>query len=78
MITYGLPDPDIVRGIIEAHLATFKLDADWSRVLDTAVVGLSQAEVARAADEAAKTAVLGETDRIGTPALLAERRAAAL
>lgn len=81
VITYGLPDPEIVHGILESHLATFKLqDVHWPQVLDAAV-GLSQAEIARAADEAAKVAVLSETDRVVTPALLAalaERKAAAL
>jgi hypothetical protein len=46
-----------------------------------AASGLSQAEVARAADDAAKAAVLGEAERISTQVLLAaiaERRAAAL
>lgn len=81
VIAYGLPDPEVARGILEAHLATFKLkDVDWPQVIE-AGVGLSQAEVARAADEAAKAAVLNGTDEVGSPALLAalaERRAAAL
>ena len=80
VVGYGLPDPDIARGILESHLATFKLKAvDWEKVLKVAG-GLSQAEVARAADEAAKAAVLGGTEDIGSTALLAalaERKAAA-
>ena len=81
VIAYGLPTPEIVRGILEAHLATFVLDGvDWPRVLEAAC-GLSQAEVARSADDAAKMVVLAETEAIDTHALLsaiAERRAAAL
>jgi SpoVK/Ycf46/Vps4 family AAA+-type ATPase len=81
VITYGLPDPEVVRGIIESHLASFKLETlDWPPVLDAAS-GLSQAEIARAADEAAKLAVLGDVNQVGTPALLAalaERQAANL
>ena len=81
VITYGLPDLEIARGILELHLATFKLKAvDWQQVLEAAI-GLSQAELARAADEAAKSAVLGRTEDIGSPSLLAalaERKAAAL
>ena len=80
VIAYGLPDPGIARGILESHLVTFRLRAiDWPGVLDAAR-GLSQAEVARAADEAAKAAVLGGTEEIDTPLLLAalaERKAAA-
>jgi SpoVK/Ycf46/Vps4 family AAA+-type ATPase len=81
VVTYDLPDPEITKGIIKSHLATFDLrEIAWSAVLDAAT-GLSQAEVARAADEAAKVAVLGETEGIKTPALLSalsERRAATL
>jgi SpoVK/Ycf46/Vps4 family AAA+-type ATPase len=78
VITYGLPDPEIARGILEAHLSTFDLKAvRWPEVLEAAQ-GLSQAEVARAADEAAKGAVLAGVDEIGGAALLAalaERKA---
>src|SRR5690606_13184296 len=64
VITYGLPDPEIARGILESHLTGFDLkDLDWSRVLE-ATTGLSQAEVSRAADEAAKVAVLADSDEI--------------
>jgi len=81
VITYDLPDPDIVQGILAARLATFDLSSiAWSQVLESAA-HLSQAEVARAADEAAKLAVLGEHDRLTTDGLLTalqERRAAVL
>ncbi len=81
VITYAPPGPEIVRGILQARLATFTLsDIDWKAVTDAAQ-HQSQADVARAADETAKEAVLKETDRIGTDALLAalaERRAASL
>jgi SpoVK/Ycf46/Vps4 family AAA+-type ATPase len=79
VIAYGPPTTDVVRGILEAHLATFRLDdMDWGRVSE-ASSGLSQAEIARAADEAAKFAVLGNTERVDASSLLAalaERRAA--
>lgn len=75
VILYGLPDPEIARGILESHLTGFDLsDINWSSIL-----GLSQAEVSRAADEAAKIAVLEDRSEIRTPTLLstlAERRAA--
>jgi SpoVK/Ycf46/Vps4 family AAA+-type ATPase len=79
VITYGLPSPEIARGILESHLTGFELnDLDWTQILE-ATSGLSQAEVSRAADEAAKVAVLSDADRIRTSTLLstlAERRAA--
>jgi SpoVK/Ycf46/Vps4 family AAA+-type ATPase len=78
VINYGLPDPEIARGILESHLTGFDLsDINWSSILE-ATAGLSQAEVSRAADEAAKIAVLEDSDEIKTPTLLstlAERQA---
>jgi SpoVK/Ycf46/Vps4 family AAA+-type ATPase len=80
VVMYGLPNPEIAHGIIESHLATFHLkNIDWEQVLD-ATVGLSQAEIARAADEAAKMVVLTGSNEIATPLLLstlAERRGVA-
>ncbi len=71
VIAYDLPSPEIARGIVESHLATYDLrEIDWPPVLK-ASVGLSQADIARSADEAAKIAVLGETDRIQSPVLVA-------
>jgi SpoVK/Ycf46/Vps4 family AAA+-type ATPase len=79
VITYDLPSSEIARGILESHLTGFDLESlDWAAVIE-ATSGLSQAEVSRAADEAAKAAVLSELDEIKTSTLLstlAERRAA--
>ncbi len=81
VIPYSLPSPAVIRGIIESRLATFDLASlAWDEVAARAE-GLSQADVARAADEAAKGAVLAEREAIGTAALLAalgERRGASL
>jgi SpoVK/Ycf46/Vps4 family AAA+-type ATPase len=81
VITYGMPTAEVTRGIVEAHLATFVLDqVDWEPVLEAAA-GLSQADIGRAADEAAKVAVLKNSNQITEPALTAalrERKAAAL
>ena len=81
VITYGMPTAEVSRGIVEAHLATFLLDqVDWEPVLEAAA-GLSQADIGRAADEAAKVAVLKNSNQITEPALTAalrERKAAAL
>ena len=78
VISYGLPDPEIARGILESHLTGFDLKyLEWPQVIEAAS-GLSQAELSRAADEAAKVAVLTDTDAIKTPTLLStltERRA---
>jgi SpoVK/Ycf46/Vps4 family AAA+-type ATPase len=81
VIPYSLPSPTVIRGIIESRLATFDLASlGWDEVAARAE-GLSQADIARAADEAAKGAVLAEREAIGTGALLAalgERRGATL
>jgi ATPase family associated with various cellular activities (AAA) len=81
VITYGMPTAEVTRGIIESHLTTFALDQiDWQTVLDAAG-GLSQADIARAADEAAKVAVLKDSNQVTGSALTAalrERKAAAL
>ena len=81
VIVYDLPSSDVAKGILENHLSTFdRVDIDWISVLEAAA-GLSQAEIARAADEAAKVAILGASELVSTPTLLAalaERKAAAL
>jgi SpoVK/Ycf46/Vps4 family AAA+-type ATPase len=79
VIEYALPEPELAHRIVEARLATFDTDAlDWS-ALTNAAAGLSQAEIARAADESAKSAVLEGHTRISTAELLdslSERRRA--
>lgn len=81
VIAYDLPTPDIARGIIKNRLATFDQNAiEWPQIMK-ASFGLSQAEIARAADEAAKVAVLNGSDDVLTATLLAalkERHDAAL
>jgi SpoVK/Ycf46/Vps4 family AAA+-type ATPase len=70
VITYSLPNAEIARGISEARLATYSLDrVSWDIVLEAAS-GLSQGEISRAADEAAKVAVLGDDNSVKTAALL--------
>jgi SpoVK/Ycf46/Vps4 family AAA+-type ATPase len=81
VIPYSLPEPVVARGILQARLATFDLTSvNWDEVI-TASEGLSQADLARAADEAAKGAVLADLERVSSNALLvalAERRTGAL
>ena len=81
VITYTLPNVEVAKGILEARLAQYSTDAvSWDDVLKCSS-GLSQAEISRAADEAAKVAVLAEHDSVTTAALviaLNERRKAVL
>jgi SpoVK/Ycf46/Vps4 family AAA+-type ATPase len=81
VITYSLPDADVARGILEARLNGYSLEqVSWSDVLN-ATAGLSQAEISRAADEAAKIAVLGEHNSVTIIALVSalnERKKAVL
>jgi len=79
VIAYDLPTPEIARGIVQNRLSTFSLKSvEWNGVLEK-TAGLSQAEIARAADEAAKGAVLSGSNEIGTAMMIAalqERHAA--
>lgn len=71
VIEYALPESEVTLGILQDRLATFDTSTvDWNAAADTAS-GLSQAELARAAEEAAKTAVLDHRTRIETDELLA-------
>jgi SpoVK/Ycf46/Vps4 family AAA+-type ATPase len=79
VIEYKLPDPEIAKEILSRKLAPFETpDLDWSRLLSE-INGLSQAELARASEEAAKQAVLGGSTVISSHTLLMalqERKAA--
>lgn len=60
VIHYSLPDAQIAQRILRTRLATFKtFKVDWESAAE-ATSGLSQADIARAADEAAKRAVLDD------------------
>jgi SpoVK/Ycf46/Vps4 family AAA+-type ATPase len=77
VIEYTLPGAEVAVGIMQARLATFDTSAvDWETVAGVAS-GMSQADVARAADEAAKTAILERKPHIDLDILLsaiAERK----
>jgi SpoVK/Ycf46/Vps4 family AAA+-type ATPase len=78
VVEYALPTPKIVERILRTRLQIFDAGSvDWPAVL-SASEGLSQADVARAGDEAAKAAVLTARKHVSTADLLnalAERRA---
>jgi len=70
VIEYFLPDQRTAVRVVEARLARFNInDLDWNRIRNE-VEGLSQAELVRASDEAAKNSILQGTDRIRTEDLL--------
>ncbi|HEX7004978.1 MAG TPA: ATP-binding protein [Trueperaceae bacterium] len=81
LIRYEFPDSEISIRILKSHLTQFNTDSvEWGEITQ-AVQELSQAEIARAADEAAKEAVLQGHTEITTRGLLlalAERRQANL
>jgi len=71
VIEYCLPDRKTALDVVETRLARFNInDLDWERI-GAEVAGLSQAELVRASDEAAKNAILQGTDRIKTEELIA-------
>lgn len=64
VIQYALPDAQIAQRILRTRLATFKTPkVNWESAAET-TSGLSQAEIARAADEAAKRAVLNDRSEV--------------
>lgn len=79
VIEYALPDRGLAEEILKRKLAPFEtVGMNWDQVLPEAE-GLSHAELARAAEEAAKQAVLSGSKRVTSEALLSalqERKAA--
>ncbi len=70
VIEYTLPDQGIALKVVESRLARFNTKGiDWRRI-STEVSDLSQGELVRASDEAAKHAVLQGTDHVVTEDLL--------
>jgi SpoVK/Ycf46/Vps4 family AAA+-type ATPase len=66
VITYELPDGEQIRGLVGNRLTAFDLSGvEWEDVI-IAARGLSHAEVARACDDAARTAVLSGVKAIRT------------
>jgi len=76
-IKYCHPTQKLARELISNRLATFgAAELNWRKV-ETAAKGLSYAEIARACDDAARSAVLDEKDQVDADALvqaLRERR----
>lgn len=79
VIEYTLPDRCLAREILKRKLASFETDCvNWEQVL-LQTENMSHADLARAAEEAAKQAVLGGSKRVTSEALLSavqERKAA--
>jgi SpoVK/Ycf46/Vps4 family AAA+-type ATPase len=77
VIEYHLPDEALAREMLSRRLAAFDCEQlEWSIVLEN-THGLSQADIARAGDDAAKEAVLKSSRMIDTQVLigaLKERR----
>lgn len=70
VVEYLLPDQKTAAKVVEARLARFNTsELDWKRICSE-LGGLSQAELVRASDEAAKNSILQGTDRIRTEDLV--------
>lgn len=80
VIEYTLPSGSLAQAILESRLSLFNTTAvNWEPIVAEAA-GLSQAELARIANEAAKYALLDDRDRVTEADLLQavfERKAAA-
>lgn len=70
VLRFDMPSSDEIREVIRSHLRPMKHPRmSWKKIVD-AGRGLSQAELARAADEAAKAAILSERNTVRTDDLL--------
>lgn len=70
VIKYNLPNTDIIRELIQVRLTTFEIGwDDWSEITDKAN-GLSQSEIVKVTDEAAKQAVLSNRHAISEKSLI--------
>lgn len=70
VIYYKFPEKDVVEGILKARLSVINTKGlRWANTVKEAA-GLSQADVARVADEAAKRAILGDRDSVSTNDLI--------
>lgn len=70
VLRFEMPSDEEVREVIRNHLRPMKYPRiAWKRVI-SAAEGLSQAELAKAADEAAKVALLSERDTVQTDDIL--------
>lgn len=78
VIEYSLPDPEQVESLLRTRLALLETpDLDWEKVRQVGQ-GLSYADLARACDDAAKSAILDGSRVVTTDAMvraLQERRA---
>lgn len=71
ILDFRLPNDDEIRSIIKLHIRPMKYpNIKWTSVIKEARK-LSQAEIARAVEEAVKDAILAETDTIKIPEILA-------
>ena len=81
VIEYARPDAELIERLLRARLGSFDTQGlQWSAAAEAAVQ-LSQAEVVRAAEDAAKTTILAGSKRVSSQALLGaieERRRASL
>lgn len=79
VISYSLPSVKQVERLLKTRLASFKTSKfDWTKVAQAAV-GLSHADITRAAEDSAKAAVLGGSGRVTAKILqtaIAERHRA--
>ena len=69
VIEYTLPDTAAARAIVERRLGKFKFASKMWPVLDSAVQGLSQGELVRAADAVVKDAILEGVSKVSPESL---------
>jgi SpoVK/Ycf46/Vps4 family AAA+-type ATPase len=70
VIKYNLPDKNIIHELIQVRLTTFEIGwKDWSQIIEQAT-GLTQAEIVRSTEVAAKQAVLSNSLTVSEKSLI--------
>lgn len=72
VLEFEMPTADQIRSVIKANLKPLRCPRLAWKDIEKAAEGLSQAEVARAADEVVKGAILAQKNEVGTPEILAK------
>lgn len=70
ILEYTLPDSDVIQKVLATRLSAFRPNrVTWAQVVEAAR-GLSQADLARAADEVIKASILGNANTVSTDGLV--------
>ncbi|WP_193169975.1 AAA family ATPase [Nisaea nitritireducens] len=70
ILEFDLPTPNQIRDVVKRNIRPLKLNRPGWKSIESAASGLSQSEIARATEDAAKMAILEERNSISTTDLI--------